>query len=281
VSPGLVLDAKEAKDPFSVSLLRVTHRGLVEMDPYGRVRTALAYSWTMTSDEKNYTFTIRDAKWSDGVELNAADFAYAIERNFKGATSIPPGLAGIDHLTAWATTEGKSFNEVGIKVLSPKKIKFTLAKPNNLFLANLTQPMAFPMRKDVVETANGQKLEAIQYRSMGPYILLKSDKPNSILLIENSYFYSNRAKFDKWEWRFFSTVAELTQAYDKGEVDIFCPIPQNDLSTYANKKEFKPLAVFAEGDLDKKPDRRIFQKSIYFAKPGIPKLEFKVDGDPF
>ncbi len=46
----------------------------------GKIEPGMAESWTVSEDQTVYTFTIRDAKWSDGQAITANDFEYAWNR---------------------------------------------------------------------------------------------------------------------------------------------------------------------------------------------------------
>ena len=56
--------------------------GLVRQDKEGKIEqgSGLAESWTISDDGTIYTFKLRDATWSDGVPITAAQFAYAWEK---------------------------------------------------------------------------------------------------------------------------------------------------------------------------------------------------------
>lgn len=65
--------------PFDVRTvahyLMIDHlaRGLVELDVNGEVVGDLAESWDVSADGMSLTFKIRDARWSDGTQISAAD----------------------------------------------------------------------------------------------------------------------------------------------------------------------------------------------------------------
>lgn len=68
------------------ALLNVTSQGLVGYDGDGQIDVGLAERWTVTADGRSYVFRIREAKWSNGRRVTAADVA-AILRSYLGPRS--------------------------------------------------------------------------------------------------------------------------------------------------------------------------------------------------
>ena len=54
---------------------------LIRVDKTGtKLEPGLAESWTVSDDGLTYTFTMRDAKFSDGSPITAADAAFTLLR---------------------------------------------------------------------------------------------------------------------------------------------------------------------------------------------------------
>lgn len=69
--PGL------ANDSTSGSVIRQTFEGLTRINAEGKPENAMASDIKTSADGKTYTFTLRDAKWSNGDPVTAKDFEYA------------------------------------------------------------------------------------------------------------------------------------------------------------------------------------------------------------
>lgn len=69
--PGL------ANDSTSGSVIRQTFEGLTRINAEGKPENAMASDIKTSDDGKTYTFTLRDAKWSNGDPVTAQDFEYA------------------------------------------------------------------------------------------------------------------------------------------------------------------------------------------------------------
>src|SRR5215208_6130397 len=60
----------------------------------GELQPGLAESWSVSDDGKTYTFKLRDAKFSDGSPITAADVVFSLERIRTGKESAYPAPLG-------------------------------------------------------------------------------------------------------------------------------------------------------------------------------------------
>lgn len=79
------LDTNLATDGESFEVIADCVDGLMQMDADGAAIPALAESYDLSEDGKTYTFHLRDAKWSNGTPVTAADFVFAWRRICKEA----------------------------------------------------------------------------------------------------------------------------------------------------------------------------------------------------
>ena len=78
------LDPQVATDGTSFEVIADYTDGLMQMDTDGAAVPAIAETYDISEDGKTYTFHLRDAKWSNGEAVTAADFVFV--------PSIPPPL---------------------------------------------------------------------------------------------------------------------------------------------------------------------------------------------
>ena len=79
------LDPARADDTYSMIVIQNMYRTLFKLDKDGNLVKDLCEDYKVSEDGKTYTFTIKDAKWSDGKAVKADDFVYGIKR---GLTSV-------------------------------------------------------------------------------------------------------------------------------------------------------------------------------------------------
>lgn len=64
-------------------------QGLVQFDAQGQIEPALAERWIVTDDGLSYIFRLRDAKWSDGGDVTAAQVAKSLRASLSPASHNP------------------------------------------------------------------------------------------------------------------------------------------------------------------------------------------------
>lgn len=125
------LDTNLATDGDSFEVIADCIDGLMQMDSEGAAIPALAESYDLSDDGLTYTFHLRDANWSNGTPVTAADFVFAWRRicqeageyaymmdeigNIKGAAAIIAGEES-DTTTLGVTAEDDSTLVVELEV---------------------------------------------------------------------------------------------------------------------------------------------------------------------
>ena len=71
------LDTSDADDGMSFNAMHACIDGLMGLDKDGKITPAIAEKHDVSEDGKIHTFTLRDAKWSNGDAVTANDFVYA------------------------------------------------------------------------------------------------------------------------------------------------------------------------------------------------------------
>lgn len=103
----------------------IVYEGLVLINQEtGKAEPALAKSWEISSDEKTYTFHLRDANFHDGTPLTSEDVRYTLME-----------VSSKFHPTFSAQTARKIQS---VTTPDPKTVKITLTQPFGPFLLNLT-----------------------------------------------------------------------------------------------------------------------------------------------
>ena len=179
-----------------------------------------AKSYTVSSDGKVYTFTLRDdIYWSDGVPVKAQDFEYAWKRLVDPATAADYGYFLNDIvLNATAIQNGKKDKStLGVKALNDKTLQITLEAPCSYFLELCAFGALMPIRQDVVES-NSNWTEPSSLISNGPYKLTEWVHDSYIKFAKNEkyYDYSKLGPDTITYWLSDSETAILS-AYQSGE----------------------------------------------------------------
>jgi oligopeptide transport system substrate-binding protein len=165
--------------------------GLMAEDPQGRPIPGMAKAWTTSSDGLVWTFTLRDATWSDGVPVTAHDFVYAWQRilTAKSASEYISILYFIKN--AREVSEGRitDLGQLGVKAFDDKTLIVTLDHPTPYLLGLLTHYSVFPIPKHVVEEYGDDWVKPEHYVGNGPFKLVDWKPGEVVHVVRNSRFW--------------------------------------------------------------------------------------------
>ena len=173
--PGL------AEDSTSGTVLRQVFEGLSRINLEGKAELAAAEDVKISDDQKTYTFTLRDATWSNGDPVTAKDFEYA----WKWA--LDPANASAYSYQLYYLEGGQAFNEgtgsadaVGVKALDEKTLEVKLVNPTPFFLELTAFYTYLPINSKIAEANPDWANDAGEnYTTNGPFKLTEwshSDK---------------------------------------------------------------------------------------------------------
>ena len=231
--------------------------GLVTLGAGGtEAVAAAAESWEVSEDGLTYTFTLRDATWSNGDPVTAEDFVWTYTRLLTaqgsstgvtlGANSYQPILqitGAVDHLNGVIT----DFAEVGIKALDEKTLEFTLDTANAEFPLLLTHPSMLPLHPASVE-ASDDWVQPANWVGNGPFVPTEWTVNTKIVLAPNeNYWNAAEIKLAGMEVQLYEGAnTQHAAAYEAGEVDLV-GLPLADLIRYQADPELSQQLHAATG----------------------------------
>lgn len=209
-------------DVYAGVVMNHLFEGLMRKDEKGIPQLAIARKVDISSDQKKYTFYLRDSKWSDGKDVTAHDFEYswkrAINPNSKYVTQVPYYFYCIKNARSCLLGES-SIEDVNIKVIDSKTIEVELECPDPYFLDLLACSLYAPIPKHVVEM-NSEWATKESLVCNGPFIL-KDWKRNNYLTLNRNPYYWNQEKVFLNGMEIFIINSDLTtlQMFEKGKLD--------------------------------------------------------------
>ena len=164
--------------------------GLTTNFANGDVAPGMATSWTTSSDGLTWTFKLRDAVWSDGTPVTAADFVSGMQRLM---TSVPASSSvGVYFFieNAEAVRNGTMpANALGVRAPDPKTVEFKLNRPAPYFPRLLSWANAAPVPRHMIASYGEAWIKPEHMVGNGPY-LLKEWKPGDFVhLTKNPRFF--------------------------------------------------------------------------------------------
>ena len=262
IDPGIVDGVSESNVVLQV------FEGLTRIDDKNMPQPAIAKSWTISADLKTYTFTLRDASWTDGTPVTAYDFEYAWRR------ALSPELASPYAYQIYYVYGGQAFNtsikvgtkyyvqavdakgnpltkkeggkdvpvpnmakeidpskDVGVKALNAKTLKVYLQSPTVYFLGLTAFPTLYPVCKAVVSTNDKWVSDPTNYVTDGPFKLTQWSHNNRMTLVKNpTYWDKNNVKLTKITYLMVEDEATALSMYQSGQLDGAGYVPTSELS---------------------------------------------------
>jgi len=145
------LDPALCFDTQSMAACCMLFDGLVGYGDSSEIVPSIAESWVISEDGKKYTFTLRSGvRFSNGREVEAGDFKYALERVLDPKTRSWGSPFFTDMVGAKEFQEGKAKEVKGLVALDKYRLEINLVEPRGLFLNVLAMPVACVIPREEV-----------------------------------------------------------------------------------------------------------------------------------
>lgn len=152
------IDPQLASSDTELMIVRNTFEGLMRTDKDGKTVLGIADGYEISADKKTYTFTInKNAKWSDGRNLTANDFEFALKRAANPVTASPHSdlLRNIKGVSA-ALSKKSSYQDIGVIAENDHTLKIILNSADENFLDKLTKSVFMPCNEDYFVSCKGK-----------------------------------------------------------------------------------------------------------------------------
>lgn len=169
---------------------------LYRLGKNGSITPGLAKATKVSKDGKTYTFTIRDAKWSDGSKITAQDFVYSWKRTVTPATKSQYAylFSGVQNADAIVAGK-KSPSTLGVKAEGQHTFIVTLEKPISYFKKLMTYPLFGPISEKAVKKWGSKYATKAQYMLYsGPFKLTGwTGTNNKWQFVKNDQYWDKKA----------------------------------------------------------------------------------------
>ena len=243
------LDPTMAQDSQSTAVLTSVQRGLVYIDKDLNLVPGLAESWDISPDAKTITFHLKDAQYSNGDPIVAADLVYSWKRLVDPRTAAPYSyvmaevVGGQDLLDMAGATPAATdavvdaaLEKFGVAAPDEKTFVVTLAFPATYFLSVATMWVTVPIQEKWI-TSEGAT-ETGNYVASGPFTVESWDHNAQIVLKPNPNWYGEKPTLTEIQMPIFAELAEAQRAYEADEVDSVYPIPDEDIARIKDDPAF-------------------------------------------
>ncbi|OEF24124.1 peptide ABC transporter substrate-binding protein [Vibrio rumoiensis] len=235
------LDPSMSSDTASSRVIVDMFDGLVTEDLQGNVIPGLAQNWDISEDGTQYTFHLRDAKWSNGDPIKASDFVFSFQRVVDPKTGAPyswyVSMASI--VNADAITKGeKSADTLGVKALDDQTLQITLTKPVPYFTKMLAHETTFALPEKIIKQYKETWTKPENIVVSGAYKLSDWVINEKVVLERNSRYWNDKETvINKVTYLPISDVNAEYNRFRTGEIDITSVVP---LELYQTIKKERP-----------------------------------------
>lgn len=207
MDPGL------STDLYSQQVYSHVLEGLLQLDPDGVPRPALAESWTPSADGRVWTFRLRqNVKFHDGTDFTADDVKFTIDRILNPETRSPQrGL--LSQITA-------------VDAVDRHTVRITTRAAFTPILTNLAT--AAYMLPRAYHTRVGRDF-ARRPVGTGPYKWVEWVADERIVLEANPDYYAGRPSMDRVQFRFIPEASVRLAELESGGTDLIAGVPAQDL----------------------------------------------------
>ncbi|MBI3671203.1 hypothetical protein HY249_00205, partial [Candidatus Azambacteria bacterium] len=214
----------------------LVYSGLMEYSPEGDIVPALAKSYKISNDGKEYTFYLRDdVSWHDGKKFTADDVVFTI------SSIINPD---------YSSPLRSSWQGIRIEKLDDHTIKFIL---NNTYAPFLEKATLGIIPKHIWEPTEPKNIILASANlnpiGTGPYktkkmIKNKEGQITAFVLEANGSYYKKRPYIDEVEFDFYDDEEQAVNAYQKNDVlGVYSVSPKNKYLIFNNSTQIHNLNI--------------------------------------
>ncbi|MCD8020345.1 MAG: peptide ABC transporter substrate-binding protein [Clostridiales bacterium] len=239
------LDSGITTDGTSFEVINAFTDGLYGYAEDGTLELAMAESVDISDDGLTYTFTIRDATWSNGEAVTADDFVYAWKRVITESSEYAflLGAQGANIVGAEdAYTGGGSVDDMGVTATDEKTLVVELASPCGFFDKLLAFPTFFPINEEFCEEQGDQYATSTDaVLSCGAFILDTWELGTKVVLTKNEdYWDADTVQIDELTINLSQEQSAAALQFDSGELD-YCIISSSLVDTYSDTDEYSTI----------------------------------------
>jgi oligopeptide transport system substrate-binding protein len=228
------LDVHRSSGIPAANIQRDLFEGLVTEAADGSFVPGVAKNWTVSDDGTVYTFHLRDsARWSNGDQVTANDFAYAFKRAINPATGSDYAFILWPVLNAERITKGEiaGLETLGIEAVDTHTLKVTLKAPTPYFIGLLAHHQAFPVHRGTIERHGKKWTRAGNLVSNGAYRLVDWVPQSRIRLERNPHYWdAERVKIADVVYHPTEDKNTELKRFRSGELDITDDVPIDQIA---------------------------------------------------
>lgn len=188
----LTLDPHKASGTWENNIIGDMFIGLFTENAAAEPIPGMATDWSVSEDGLSWTFTLREAVWSDGEPVTAEDFEFAFRRILDPATLANYASLLYPIRNARQVNAGElAPEELGVTAIDAQTLRIDLEFPAPYLPGLLTHYTTFPVPQHVVEQYGDAWVQPQNIVTNGPYTLVNWRANDFVLSERNALFWDN------------------------------------------------------------------------------------------
>lgn len=231
IDPAMIEDGNSERVGYDL------FSALVSFDQAGNLIPGLAESWTISPDEKTYTFHLRNGiKFSDGSAITANDVVFSWQRLANPKIGSPYSMYMKKLKNGSDVVSGKlALDQLGIKAIDDKTVEVELNSPEPAFISMCSLVNLSIVSKKNIDTFGANWTTPNNLVTSGAYHIKEWVVNGYMLVNKNPYYYdANAVKIENIKFFPIVDANDSLNQYKAGDIDITWSIPTNQ---YANLKQ--------------------------------------------
>jgi oligopeptide transport system substrate-binding protein len=201
--------------------------GLTRVDAAGNVVPGVAQSWTRTAPDMWVFKLRRDARWSNGQPVTAADFVYAWQRVADPKTGSKYTILVEFVKNAKAIIAGKAApSTLGVRAVDPYTLEVKTETPVSFFPDVAAKSNMVPVNRDTIAKFGDAWTRPGNMVSNGAYVLADWQPNNHIVMVKNEKYWDARdVQITKVTYLPIESDDTAQRMYQAGQFDFTYTIP--------------------------------------------------------
>lgn len=238
-----ILDPALEPDANSAIVVGMIYSGLVRFDKNLHIVPDQASSWTISPDNKTYTFKLKSGiSFSDGTPVTAETYVYTLTRAL--SPEVQSGFAQsflVIIAGAGDVISGKTKYLRGVRAINDNTLLITLTRPAAYFLQLLATSFCFPVNEKIIGQY-GQKNWANYMAGngigTGPFMIKEWIHNLKMILVPNPHWYGAKTKLTEVDMLFVNDQSIAFKSFQTGHYAFDWNIDAQDLLTARNMAGF-------------------------------------------